>query len=103
MANPPEGIPGVRLQRITESLVQVDDSPVVTLDTGNCEYIELTNKGPNKVYFTCDGGNPVAGDTGDSDVLPIEQPRFIPIAKISSVNFLCATAESANVYARLYT
>ncbi len=59
------------------------------------------NKGPNKAYFTCDGGTPVAGATGDSDVLPVEQPRLLFLSKIAAVKFICNTSETANVYARL--
>lgn len=103
MADPTEGIPGVRLQRITEGIVSVDDDPVVNLDTANTEKIELTNKGPNTVYFRTDGTTPTAQAAGNSDQLASGSRVSLEKGNIQDVKFLCHTAEAATVFYRLYS
>lgn len=103
MANPPDIIRNTTLQRVTEGISSVDDNPVVTLDTGGCEKIELVNKGPNTVYFRTDGTTPTSGASGNGDQLTSGQSTIIAGGDIDSVKMICAAGESATVFHRLYS
>jgi len=103
MADPTDQISGIRLHRITEDILSVDDNPVVNLDTLGAEKIELTNKGPNTVYFRCDGTTPTAQASGNADQLVSGANRVMDGGKIADVKFICHTAEAATVFYRLYS
>ena len=103
MADPQEGIEGVRLHRVTEGTVSVSDAGVTNIDTGNSEKITLMNKGANKAYFRCDGTTPTAGAAGNGDVLTVETLRTISVGKIEDVKLICDTGESATVFYRLFS
>lgn len=103
MADPTDRNKGHALSLITEDMLLVDDSPVVNLDTVGAEKIELSNKGPNTVYFRTDGTTPTAQATGNADQLTIGQRLTLDGGNISDVKFICHTAETANVAVRLYS
>lgn len=103
MADPTEGISGIRLHRITETTSSITDSAATNLDTGNAEKIELVNKGPNTVYFRCDGTTPTAGASGNADQITSGSSSIIEKGKITDVKMICDSGESATVFSRLYS
>ncbi len=103
MADPIDGIPGVRKHRITELTLTIDDDPVVNLDTAGAEYLEFKNKGSKSAYFRTDGTTPTSGEAGNGDELESKERLFIPLGNISDVKFICASGESTTVFCRLYT
>src|SRR4051812_48406621 len=103
MTSPPDKVKNTTLERDTEGTVSVDNSGVQTLDTGNCEAIELTNKGPNTVYFRTDGTTPTTGASGNSDQLTSGEHRVISNASIANFKMKCASTETATVFYRLYS
>ena len=103
MTNPADKIRNTSTYRDTEGTVAVDSSAVQTLDTGNCEKIELVNKGPNTVYFRTDGTTPTTGAAGNADQLASGASRVIENATIANVKLKCAAAETSTVFYRLYS
>src|SRR5687768_2871238 len=103
MADPTDDIRNTTLHRVTEGILSVDDSPVVNLETTGSEKIELTNKGPNTVYFRTDGTTPTAQAAGNADQLASGAKVTLENGKIDDLKFLCHTAETSTVFYRLYS
>src|SRR5687768_1454219 len=103
MADPTDQITGTRLQRITDGTVSVDDAPVVVIDTAGTEKVELTNKGPNTVYFRTDGTDPTPGAAGNADQLASGSKVTLDGGKIIDVELINAAGETSTVFYRLYS
>lgn len=102
MTTPVEGVYGGKKQTITEGTLSVSTS-VVSLDVKYNEYVELTCKGPNNVYWRADGTAPTAGASGNADQITPGQVRLLYYGKTATLKFICASAESATVFYRIYS
>ena len=103
MTDPTDQIRNTTLYKVTEQTDSVSSASVTTRDTGNTEKIEITNKGPNTVYFRTDGTTPTAGASGNADQLASGGNRIIEQAEIANLKMICASTETATVFTRLFT
>jgi hypothetical protein len=103
MTNPTDKIKGVLLALITEGTQSASNAGVTTIDTAGVEKIQLTNKGPNTVYFRTDGTDPTSGVAGNADQLVSGAKVEIQGGRVASVKLICAAAETATVFYRLFS
>lgn len=94
------------IRRTTEQTASISTSVVSVSINEDADFIEIYNKGANTAYFRTDGTAPTAGAAGNADEVRtgVSGMRVVPVPGITTVKFICDTAESAELVIReIYT